>query len=68
MSKVILVAGMSQNVPVLEGYDYVGIDHGAISCIQQQISMVCAVGDFDSVSVEELSLIHILSQYHKAYS
>lgn len=57
MSKVILVAGMSKNVPVIEGYDYVGIDHGAISCIQQQIPMVCAVGDFDSVSMEEKAMI-----------
>lgn len=53
MSKVILVAGMSQKIPVIEGYDYIGIDHGAISCINQEIPMVCAVGDFDSVSEEE---------------
>lgn len=53
MSKVILVAGMSKQIPVMEGYDYIGIDHGAISCIQQGISMRCAVGDFDSVSEEE---------------
>ncbi|MCH4286448.1 MULTISPECIES: thiamine diphosphokinase [Bacillota] len=57
MSKVILVAGMSQNVPVLKGYDYIGIDHGAISCIKQHIPMVCAVGDFDSVNDEEKAMI-----------
>lgn len=57
MSKVMLVAGMSQNVPLMEGYDYVGIDHGAVSCIKQQIPMVCAVGDFDSVSMEERAMI-----------
>lgn len=57
MSKVILVAGMSQTIPVIEGYDYIGIDHGAISCIEQRIPMICAVGDFDSVSEEEKTKI-----------
>ncbi|WP_416325034.1 thiamine diphosphokinase [[Eubacterium] hominis] len=57
MSKVVLVAGMSQTIPILEGYDYIGIDHGAVSCLKQGISMVCAVGDFDSVNEEEKAWI-----------
>ena len=48
---------MSTTVPVLKGCDYIGIDHGAISCIKAKIPMICAVGDFDSVSEEEKARI-----------
>lgn len=53
MSKVVLVAGMSNTVPFLEDADYIGIDHGAVSCMQQQIPMLMAVGDFDSITESE---------------
>lgn len=53
MSKVVLIAGMCQQVPVWKEYDYIGIDHGAQCCMEQGVSMVCAVGDFDSVSADE---------------
>ena len=52
-----LVAGMCQHVPFMEGYDYVGIDKGALICVKQGISMICAVGDFDSVTCEEKQMI-----------
>lgn len=62
MSKVVLIAGMCQDVPVWEGYDYIGIDRGALCCVKQQIQMLCAVGDFDSVSeVEKQQIAQVTS-------
>lgn len=37
--------------------DYIGIDRGALQCVRQNIKMVMALGDFDSVSEEEFALI-----------
>lgn len=53
MRKVILVAGLAQNIPLIEGCDYVGIDRGALKCAEANIPMICAIGDFDSVTIEE---------------
>lgn len=48
-----LVAALSHNVPKIKGMDYVGIDRGALVCVEEQIPMLCAIGDFDSVTSEE---------------
>ena len=54
MSKVaFLVAGMSQQIPVLKDVDYIGIDSGALLCMNQNILMTYAIGDFDSISKED---------------
>lgn len=60
MSKVVLVAGMSQRVPIFADADYIGIDHGAICCMNQNIAMRKAVGDFDSMTEGEYAQ---LAQY-----
>lgn len=61
MKACMLVAGMSKCVPYFEDMDYIGIDRGALCCLQQGISMVCAIGDFDSVTSEELKQIKHLT-------
>ena len=55
MSKVVLVAGMCEAAPILQGADYIGVDHGAVCCMRQGIRMRKAVGDFDSITKEELA-------------
>lgn len=52
MPKIVLVAGMSQCPPVMDA-DYIGVDHGAVTCLEHGIPMLAAVGDFDSVTSEE---------------
>ena len=55
MSKVVLVAGMCETAPVIAHADYIGVDHGAVCCMRQGIAMRKAVGDFDSITREELA-------------
>lgn len=45
-----LVAGLATRIPYDPTFDYVGIDHGAVSCMRQGIPLLCAIGDFDSIS------------------
>lgn len=52
-----LVAGMAKQVPSFADYDYVGIDHGALSALQSNIALRCAIGDFDSVTPQEKAYI-----------
>lgn len=54
MSEVaFLVAGMSHKIPLVEEVDYIGVDAGALLCMKQNISMVYAIGDFDSISNQD---------------
>ena len=55
MSKVVLVAGMCETAPFIAHADYIGVDHGAVCCMRQGIAMRKAVGDFDSITKEELA-------------
>ncbi len=48
--KIMLIAAMSQNIPRLSDYEYVGIDKGALTAIRAQLPLICAIGDFDSVT------------------
>ncbi|MEG1475198.1 MAG: thiamine diphosphokinase [Longicatena sp.] len=65
MSKVVLVAGMAHHVPCLEGYDYIGVDHGAICCVEQNIPMIAAIGDFDSITKVELEDLYKRTKVRK---
>lgn len=57
MLKALLVASMAKQLPEAE-YDFlVGVDRGALICAQKGLTMDLAVGDFDSVTEEELQLI-----------
>lgn len=51
--KIMLTAAMSQNIPRLSDCDYIGIDKGALTAIRAQIPLICAIGDFDSVTEAE---------------
>lgn len=60
-----LVAGMAKHVPYLDNMDYIGIDRGALVCMNQNIPLCCAVGDFDSVSAQELALLYVYTKIKK---
>lgn len=53
MKKVILITPKSNKIPNLEGFDYVGVDSGALLLLKQGIPMSFAIGDFDSMSKED---------------
>ena len=53
MKKVNLVASMPYHGQY-EDADYIGVDKGASYLIQRNKSMVAVIGDFDSISSEDL--------------
>lgn len=57
MRKVVLVTPLAKAIPFLEGYDYIGVDAGALRLIEQGINMIYAIGDFDSMDPEDLRVI-----------
>ena len=57
MSIAVLVLKLAKEVPILENADYIGVDAGTLVCLQQNIPMKYAVGDFDSVTQEEWAII-----------
>ncbi len=62
MVRALLVASMAKQLPDI-GVDYVvGVDRGALICVQKGLNMDLAIGDFDSVSKEELELIRLHSK------
>lgn len=65
MPKVILVAGMSKAIPLVENAHYIGIDHGAVCCMHQQIPMIIAIGDFDSVCAEDYEQLKKYTKVNK---
>lgn len=62
MVKALLVASMTKQLPDIEVDYVVGIDRGALICVQKGLNMDVAIGDFDSVSKEELELIRLHSK------
>lgn len=58
MSEVVLILGMAKHIPdSLKSMDMIGVDHGALLCVQNHVKMVGAIGDFDSVSKQEYEWI-----------
>lgn len=53
MSKVKLIAKLSDKIEYDSDYSYIGVDKGALLCMKYNIPMVCALGDFDSILQEE---------------
>lgn len=49
MSKVILVANQCDFVPIEKDVSYIGVDGGSFFCLSNNIPMLCAIGDFDSI-------------------
>lgn len=62
MVRALLVASMAQQLPKVRFDFLVGIDRGALVCAQKGLMMDLAVGDFDSVTKEELDLIRLHSK------
>lgn len=56
MRCAVLIAGMAKQIPCLPG-DYFGIDRGAFIALHQGITLKAAIGDFDSVSDAERSIL-----------
>lgn len=54
MSKIVLVANRIERLQIEDNCDYMGVDGGSLYCLKHKIPMVCAVGDFDSITHEEL--------------
>ena len=54
--KVIIACKMTDTL-IEESCDYFGVDKGALSLAEKGIAMRVAIGDFDSVQEEDLSLI-----------
>ncbi len=50
MRIVVLVAAMAGEIPKIAGADYIGVDKGCQHCVNQGISPILGIGDFDSTS------------------
>lgn len=61
MSQVMLVASMAKEVPEFDG-DLIGVDRGALCCYQANRAMICAIGDFDSISQSEFEAIETCTE------
>lgn len=48
MSKIVLVSPLAKKIPLIAGADYAGVDAGALRCMDQNIPMQFALGDFDT--------------------
>lgn len=53
---IVLVSPLAGQIPLLDDAVYAGVDAGALRCIEQNIPMVFALGDFDTAK-EKVSLI-----------
>lgn len=53
MKRGMLIAGMATQIPLEEDLLYIGIDKGAFLAYEQQIPLLCAIGDFDSITLEQ---------------
>ncbi len=64
MSKVNVIANRVNHISYNEGEDYIGVDRGALLCMQQNIPMRLAIGDFDSISEESLKQLQQYCEVH----
>lgn len=55
MKKVCLVTPLAKHIPDFEGFTYVGVDAGAYRLLEENKTPAFAIGDFDSMSQEELT-------------
>ncbi len=57
MKKVILITPKSKSIPDFDGFDYVGVDSGALLLLKEKKTLTFAIGDFDSMSKEEYNFL-----------
>ena len=72
MNIAIVANGPQENIPSLSEFSqqidmWIGADRGALTLINEGISPNISVGDFDSLTAEELSLIKKTSHIIKSY-
>ncbi len=60
LKRAILCCTLTKNIPRIEG-DFFGVDRGAFFLASQKIRMKVALGDFDSVQVDELENIKLMA-------
>ncbi len=60
LRECVLVLGRADMIPAAEG-DLIGVDRGALFCAAAGRRMKVALGDFDSVTEEELTLIESMA-------
>lgn len=53
MSQIVLLAGLCKQVPAFE-LPLIGIDRGAVTAMRLGCELLAAIGDFDSISDDEL--------------
>ncbi|MCH4208357.1 MAG: thiamine diphosphokinase [Solobacterium sp.] len=57
----VIVLGMADTLVQEADTDYIGADHGSLVLADAGIRMVCAIGDFDSVSEAEVQRIQSMA-------
>ena len=65
MKKAFLITPQSKNIPILDGYDYIGVDSGALLIIDKGLPIKFAIGDFDSMSDQDLQSVSNLCEIIK---
>ena len=65
MSKVMLVANCATSIEKEEGFHYIGIDGGALLLKEKNIEMDCAIGDFDSISIQAKKALEAFTTLHQ---
>lgn len=61
MRDCVVVLKLADHLPEFRDVDYIGADKGALFLARKKIRMAFAIGDFDSVSVNEHGLIELYS-------
>ncbi len=54
MSKICIIANQVLSISYDADAKYIGVDKGALFCMEQQIPLQFAIGDFDSISEQQL--------------
>lgn len=57
MREVLIVSGLCTKIRNPRNLDIIGVDAGALLAFDNNIKMVLAIGDFDSINSEQLKLI-----------
>lgn len=57
MSKVMIVSSLANRITCNPTFDYIGVERGALALLEANIPMVCAIGDFDSITMDEYARV-----------
>lgn len=65
MKKAVLITPKTDKIPFIDGADYIGVDAGSLHILHAHLPIRFAVGDFDSMSDEELDRIQSVTVVYK---